>query len=265
MACVAEPLGVSCALALFTLRLYFRRIDSLKAVISAIVAIAFVFLIPVGLIIGKIAEGEAPDHKDATLICLISLIFLGIFNIDKIDAFKMWEMEVRLKTTIAEATATINELRSTALALSTPIYNQLAFNGLPFNSLKFKEVYHNKVALDATLEKIGVTKDQIASADRNWREVISYTFASMISTDKQYNLLLNPDQTKQWVELACKYANIDAVSIPPEEISTFLERNHLATDLAKSRLADYEAFLRTGLVNPHFGVRVQWVRFGLIA
>lgn len=202
----------------------------------------FVFAIPVGIIFYKIYKKEDPLYQEASLICLFSLIFLMVINIEKIEVFKLWGLEAQLKKTIAEANATLKQLQDMALSLSTPVYSELALQGMFMHTVTFENRYQYKLSLDKSLEEVGIPKEKIEEASKLWTIVAAYGLSLLITKDDKGETILTEADAKEWDTLSCLYFKDDKF-IPADQIQKFLEDKKLLNTTTEEKLSDYRFFL----------------------
>ena len=182
------------------------------------------------------------EYQKATLWCLFSIILLLILNVDRIEAFKLWGLETKLRLTINEAHATIDQLREVALTISRQTYNDIAFSGQIFTHISFEELYESKTALDKALKSIGASQGEINNAAHIWRLVTGRRLAALIFSDE--GKLDEPAQ-EIWKEIKKPYYEKEQ-DVPSEKLEVFLNDNDLMNDFRKGRFEDYQHYINTG-------------------
>lgn len=201
--------------------------------------VAFVIVSVFGIPIFLVFHNE---YQKSGLVCLFSIILLLTLNADRIEAFKLWGLEAKLKQTIIEANATIGQLRDVALTMSRQIYNDIAFSGQVFTRISFDELYKNKTALDQALKNIGASEEEINKSSNLWRLVAGRQMTALIFMDEGR---LEEDVREKWEGLKQPYYE-KGEDVPPEKIEKFLNDNSLMSTFRKNRFEDYKHYIETG-------------------
>ena len=114
-------------------------------------------------IMGKTAE--------MGIIVVAGAIAVAFLNIDKIQKFKGAGFEAEMKRAVAEANATIKQLREVAATSSEVILTDLmAGNFMSGTTLTKRLNLHDQLV--ENLKEIGASKKQIDKADEMWRKGI---------------------------------------------------------------------------------------------
>ncbi|MGV1098718.1 hypothetical protein ACUUL3_04825 [Thiovibrio sp. JS02] len=109
------------------------------------------------------------------IIVAAGAICLSFLNIDKIERFKGAGFEAEMKKAVAEANATVEQLREVAATSAKAILTDLmAGNFMDGMTLEKRLELHDQVI--ASLKGIGASENQIRNADEMWKRGIGIVF-----------------------------------------------------------------------------------------
>lgn len=121
------------------------------------------FILIVALVVTPIALAVMEKNAAAS-ISLISLSFALVFwNLDKFSEFKGAGFEAKLNTAVSDAYAAIDEVKSLALSISSPVVSLMAINGvLQYLPLQYKLEYAEEIR--KSLKELKISEDKVSSA-----------------------------------------------------------------------------------------------------
>lgn len=186
------------------------------------------------------------------IIVVAGAITVAFQNIDKIQKFKGAGFEAEMKRAVAEANATIKQLREVASTSSEVILTDLMsgsfFDGI---TLETRLNLHDKVIQN--LKEIGASKKQIDKADDMWRRGIGIIFHRGIrcalegrKTPHQTNMDAEKhiqDASREFNKLL-KFEEWKAAT--PNEMRKFIEEKNAMNSDVDELLKDYSEFLKSG-------------------
>lgn len=186
------------------------------------------------------------------IIVVAGAIAIAFQNIDKIQKFKGAGFEAEMKRAVAEANATVKQLREVAATSSEVVLTDLMagdfFGGMTLETrLKLHDQAIN------SLKEIGATKKQIDKADEMWRRGVGIVFhrgircaiegledPNYINTNAEKHVLA---ASKEFEELL----KFEEWKVPsPKEMRKFIEEKKVMDEAVDELLKDYEAFVKTG-------------------
>lgn len=123
------------------------------------------------------------------LMTVVGAVALSFLNIDKIQWFKLAGFEAKMKKAVADANATIEQLRQVAATSSEATLTTLmAGNFFDGTTLETRLKLHDQL-IDNLID-IGASDAQLKSADEMWRRGVGITFhrgirASLLCIDEK--------------------------------------------------------------------------------
>jgi hypothetical protein len=180
---------------------------------------------------------------------LVALIFLIVGRFDEVVEISLGPLKARMRETIEEAAATLDQLRGVGVAVSRVVVTDLmagSFIGGMDNERRFQ--LHDEVM--KSLDDIGASPEQKAAVEAEWRKGVSIIYERAIGhtlEEQRGNILSN----ERYDELARGFNALRDFEIwraaTPEEIESFFKgKGYAPSEKANSWLADYRHYLRTG-------------------
>ncbi|MDD4402773.1 MAG: hypothetical protein PHI24_13195 [Desulfitobacteriaceae bacterium] len=186
------------------------------------------------------------------LIVVAGAICLAFLHIDKIQKFKGAGFEAEMKQAVAEANATVQQLREVAATSSEAILTDLmAGNFFDGTTLEKRIDLHDQIIVN--LRNIGASPKQIEKADLMWRKGIGVIFHRGIRVAIEQRK--NPDQintkaekyildaSKEFQDLL-DFSNWQALS--SKEMEEFISNRDAMNTEVKELLIDYAQFEEEG-------------------
>jgi hypothetical protein len=204
------------------------------------------------LIIGlSVVFGLRGEPTEMGIIVLAGAIALSFLNLDKIQRFKGAGFEAEMKKVVAEANATIDQLRKVATTSAEATLTDLMagsfFDGITFETrLKL----HDQVI--SSLKEIGAPKAQIEAADEMWRRGIGVIYhrgirAALEGRTKPDQKNAKPDkQVLDSFQDLLKFEEWRAPSA--KDMRQFIQQKGLMKPHLDELLNDCEAFEKTGIL-----------------
>ena len=179
----------------------------------------------------------------AWLALVAAATFTFFTRLDDLAELSLGPIRAKMREAIAEAVATLDQLRELATALSGAVLTDLmAGNFMDGMKLATRLNLHDQVI--ASLEKIGVSNAQKASAEEEWRKGISITYHRAIkkAIEEDRNLegaaaIANEFQN------TLRFEHWSALS--PDEVDEFLHEKGVTSREARAWVDDYRHFVRT--------------------
>lgn len=211
--------------------------------------VGVIFLLVVPIYIG-VKFKASPAFVWAVVMCGAFVVFAS--KIAVIDELSLGPLRAKMREKIREADASIKQLREiSAVSSEVTLTNLMADTFMDGISLEKRLELHDKI-IDS-LKKIGVSKDQIAEADSNWRKGISVIYQRIIrhiveqrKKAEEINLEAPKDAIKagQEIEEMLDFRNWRAPT--PQQISSVLKKYNIKSPGAEECIKYYDHFLKTG-------------------
>lgn len=186
------------------------------------------------------------------IIVVAGAIAVAFLNIDKIQKFKGAGFEAEMKRAVAEANATVKQLREVAATSSEVILTDLmAGNFMSGTTLEKRLNLHDQ--LIENLKEIGASKKQIEKADEMWRRGVGIIFhrgihAALEGREKPNEV--NTKAEKHILEASRELQELikfEEWKVPtPKELRKFIEARNVMNPAVDELLKDYEEFLKSG-------------------
>ncbi len=191
------------------------------------------FILIVALVVTPIALAVMEKNAAAS-ISLISLSFALVFwNLDKFSEFKGAGFEAKLNTAVSDAYAAIDEVKSLALSISSPVVSLMAINGvLQYLPLQYKLEYAEEIR--KSLKELKIPEDKVSSA-------LSSLYDRVADDHIRKILWTLNEQLDEETKLFKRYEDIDPESWPLDAIKK--ESNKLDINVDE-KIKEYEYFMK---------------------
>lgn len=114
-----------------------------------------------------------PSTSWVAALCGAFVTFIAKFDV--LTELSLGPVKARMKEQIAEATATLEQLRQVATATSQATLTDLMAGGFMWSmSLKKRFELHDNII--TSLKKIGASKEQIEQAENEWKKGVSVIY-----------------------------------------------------------------------------------------
>ncbi len=189
------------------------------------------------------------DAKQAGVVLAASVFLLLASRLDQITAFSFAGAEAKLDRKVAEADATLNELREAmttfAQAMLTSSMANEFMDGLP---TRRRFDYHDQV-MDS-LRDLKLTSTQLAKAESGWRQGVAILYHRLFANVVAHQLKSSdkPNQERSAiVDKLHKLGDFSTWTSPsPAVVRDFLKKEGVYNAELEQWLEDYEHFLTTG-------------------
>jgi hypothetical protein len=163
------------------------------------------------------------DKVAAASLSLISLSFALVFwNLDRFSEFKGGGFEAKLNTAVSDAYAAINEVKSLAISISSPVISLMAVkSSFQFSPLKYKLEYAEEIK--SSLVDLKIDKEKIDEALSTLYDRVSEDHVKKIMW--AINEQLNPDKKifKSYEDIEPNCWPLDAIKRKSVELSINIE------------------------------------------
>lgn len=191
------------------------------------------FVLVVALVITPITLAII-DNALAASLSLISLSFALVFwNLDKFSEFKGAGFAAKLNTAVSDAYAAIDEVKSLAISISSPVASLMAVSGsFQYLHLQYKLEYAEQIR--HSLKELKISDEKINSALASLYERVSEDHIRKI-------LLALNDQLDSEHKLFRTYDDIDPDSWPLDAVKREAKRLGVNVD---EKIEEYEYFMK---------------------
>lgn len=205
-----------------------------------VAGIVFVLLVPSAI-------GILVSNATAAWIALLSGAFVTVISkFDRIAEFSLGPLRARMREVVAEATATIDQLRELATSTTSAFLTNLianSFMGGMSNERRFR--VHDELV--EQLRLLRVTEEQLERAEAGWKLGVGVIYHRIIGkriTDKAIEEARNSNTLQNEIQALLDFPNW-AVP-PPEKFENFAQERNMLTPAVQSWIDDYRHFRRTG-------------------
>lgn len=186
------------------------------------------------------------------IIVAAGAICLSFLNIDKIERFKGAGFEAEMKKVVAEANATIEQLREVAATSAKAILTDLmAGNFFDGTTLEKRLELHDQII--NSLKGIGASESQIISSDEMWRKGIGVIFHRGIRAaieGRENPHLVNAKADKHVLDASKEFQDLLVFSEwcapTSDEMRKFIADKKVINPLVDELLQDYSHFEQNG-------------------
>jgi hypothetical protein len=165
-------------------------------------------------------------------------------RLDRMTELSLGPVNAKMKETIAEANATINQLREVTTTMATAtLTNMMATNFMGGMSLRKRLELHDQ--LIQQLQNLGVSDDQQRSAQTEWRKGMSILYFNVV-----LRAAINGRAPEDTNMISSEYHSL--LDFPNWQAPTsgmltrFCEQRNLLNAEVRQWIDDYQQFLNTG-------------------
>lgn len=186
------------------------------------------------------------------IIVVAGAICLAFLHIDKIQKFKGAGFEAEMKQAVAEANATIQQLREVATTSAEAVLTYLmAGNFMDGTTLGKRLDLHDQLIVN--LENIEASPEQIHKADIMWRNGIGVIFhrgirAALEGRENPHQI--NAKAEKHVLDASNEFQNLldfpNWMAPSPKEIEEFANDKGVMNPMVEELLKDYSEFMQSG-------------------
>lgn len=205
-------------------------LDRYKEVISGLLLLYLVAMPTAGVIKGEL--------EAAGFFAGIGIAALLMLRLPDLVEFKAFGLEAKLRESIREAEATIDQLRELAATLAGPALDDLAMHGQTFTHLTFEHRCSQKERIVTTLRSIGLAETKIEEVADLWTSVARFFVAAEMNARVHKR---NPQLARELRKVIGKRDDLS----PPAQIKAFLDAHEIEADVLEI-FDDYDRLWRTG-------------------
>jgi hypothetical protein len=132
--------------------------------------------------------GKATDTAQMTVILGVGLFLIVLAQFEKLQELSVLGLTVKLKETIKEAEATIEQVRELALLLGQPLTKCVLRMGTWGGSFNSQELIQYKNELETYYQRMGITKDKIEKTIGPFQEIVNYRYSNELFKNFKENL-----------------------------------------------------------------------------
>lgn len=224
--------------------MFTRIVSGMKAALFW-VGVLLAVLVPVPLAI-YFNSSEIP------IICFSSGFLAVLFSkIEMLDELTVGPLKAKLRATINEAAATVDQLRALGAQLSEISLTMMISTEMVSDiGLKQKIDLHDKIIKH--LADLGVSQEQLNEARVDWKRVVSFLYVRLMRSIVEGRESF--DQPNQSASASEKNASAELLSVAnvrsssavdPNTIREILTKNDIQKPELDQWLNDYEVFFRT--------------------
>ncbi|HUN39075.1 MAG TPA: hypothetical protein VMU81_02165 [Acetobacteraceae bacterium] len=205
-----------------------------------VVSLCFVLIVPplIGLVLH--------DSSVAWLTVLCGSLVAFLSRIEALAELRIGPLRATMREKIAEAVATVEQLRELATSITTAFLTDLigsSFMGVMSNDRRLR--IHDE--LIEKLRSLGATDSQINRAEKDWRDGISIVYYRIISNEMQKaaNHPTTAEHNKMSSEMQ-SLVDFRAWKVAlPTEYEKFARDHQVLTQEVQSWIDDYRHFLNS--------------------
>ena len=207
-----------------------------------------IFTLAAPIIIGHIFKNDSVAWVAA--LCGAFVTFMA--RIDDLAELSFGPLKAKMRDTINEANATIEQLRNIAASFAKTILTDLMAGGFADSmNLKSRLDLHDQIISD--LNNIGVSETAVKDAKYMWSKGICIIYHRAIrrvlgQQDTLYRININaPTEVLEASRQFQNMLNFDKWQAPtPDEMEAFIESKGLMTEELSNWISDYRHFVETG-------------------
>ncbi|MCZ8311967.1 MAG: hypothetical protein O9320_14040 [Magnetospirillum sp.] len=174
----------------------------------------------------------------ATFVVVGGFACAMLLRADELVEVTIGPLKARLERQVAQATATLEQLRGLAATFGEVILAVLAGEGR-MGGMGYKSKMAFKGQVDERLRQLGLSDEQLSQTRKTWRKYLVYDHAVRIW--KSLPVAVH----EMSPELRGLLGERNLIPATPDEWRAALQRINLARGDAAEALADYEHFLET--------------------
>jgi hypothetical protein len=188
------------------------------------------------------------DFNVAWLSALCGGFIILAAKADALAQLSLGPLKAKMQATIAEAAATIEQLREIATTMATVVLSDL-MDGQFIGGMKAEKrlELHNELITD--LKKLGASKDQLDRAQAEWWKGMGVMYHNRLGhqlRDRAIAAGMTGQQPGQCADAFGKLFNADARSAAsPDEYEAFFKEHNLLSPTLAACIEDYRHFMAT--------------------
>lgn len=175
----------------------------------------------------------------AGLFLLAGIVAVLVGRLHLVEELTLGPLKARLRASIEEATATLQQLRTLALSLAeASLTDLMAGNFFDNMSLRQRLAMHDVII--KSLYDLGLSPTEVQKASANWNKGIGVTYHRAIRSALPQNL---DRATKDGFDSFLEFKEWKTAT--PDEVERFLKEHDLLTPQIADWVADYRHFEET--------------------
>ena len=184
----------------------------------------------------------------------VCLLFLNIHSIKKFS-FGLGGVKTEMQETIAEANATIKQLRIVAATTGEVVLSDLMSGIFAFGGISVEERIRLHDQIVSNLKDIGVKDSEIKKTEDNWIKGLKLLFCSSIrqEIEKRGKSIQDNTQKQQHKDLIAdlnlKFKGNIWDAPTSSELKSLIDKYHCMNNKIEALLLDYEKYEKTGKLN----------------
>lgn len=209
------------------------------------------FLALYTLVLPAASEFFLNNSTLAWILLLSAPVALVIVQFDRLTDFSLGPLKARMRETIRDASATLDQLRKVASSIANNSLTQLAYSEF-ISGMPLKEKITVQKELIQQLEAAGLSEEDISFSNQGWKKGISSIYHLKIAPhiDErnhpfQINSKTSPERLAAREEFDSVGGNLGRTR-SPSEMKDFLKKHEISSKDVDAWISDYEHFLDTG-------------------
>ena len=207
----------------------------LANVLSSLSLFAGILLVAIGVPAFVIMDKNASAF--AILIAGTVAVLVGRLNL--VEELSLGPLKARLRASIDEANATLQQLRAVALSLAEASLTDLMAGNFAIGMSLHQRLATRDVIVNSLLD-LGLTESEVEKASANWDKGIGLTYGRAIRASLPKTL---EPAIRSAYDALTKFDEWQAAT--PDELETFVNKHKLNTAETAVWIDDYRHFLRT--------------------
>jgi hypothetical protein len=202
------------------------------------IGVAFVLVAPTAIAI--------MDRPGAWIALLCGSFVTLVAKLDSLAELSMGPLRAKMRETIAEAAATIDQLRDVATSITSAFLTQLIAGSFMGGMSQRGRFQMHDDLLDQ-LRSLGVSNERLEQADKGWRLGVGVIYHSIIETkimrDATPSNSIRQNAIAQALAKLLDFPNLQAST--PEAYERLAREHDLLTPNVQPWIDDYRHFVRT--------------------
>lgn len=191
------------------------------------------------------------EYQVAWIAALCGAFITLMAKPEALAELSLGPLKAKMQNTIAEATATVGQLREVAATVANVVLSDLIAGHFMWGmSFKKRLELHDELILN--LQKLGVAADQIGHAELEWKRGIGVVYHNKMGHDLQQrarDLGMDGAAAQKCAEEFNALAKKDTRSAAlPDEYEQFFSKHGLLSIQIKDWVDDYRHFMETNEV-----------------
>lgn len=203
------------------------------------------------LVLPASAELFLKNSTLAWILLLSAPVALVIVQFDRVTDFSLGPLKAKMRETIQDAVATLDQLRKVASSIANSNISQLAYSEFS-SGMPLKEKIKTQKELIEHLKAAGLSDEDISLANQGWKRGISHIYHLKIAPyidDRQDPHQINSKASLRRLAARKEFdsigGNLDATR-SPSEMRAFVDKHAVSSEKVEAWISDYEHFLDTG-------------------